>query len=139
MPVRVVVTGLGVMSSIGLNADSTIFQEAFEHFMANSSINERVHLEVGDVTKTWDSFLEQNSGVRCCLAHLDLDLYEPTKVVLEKLLDVMVPNGIIVFDEYGYPEWPGETCAVDDFIKKSKLKLQHFHWSYGPGAFIILP
>jgi len=26
-------------------------------------------------------------------------------------------GGILIFDEYGIPDWPGETAAVDEFVK----------------------
>jgi hypothetical protein len=36
----------------------------------------------------------------------------------------MVPGGIIIFDEYGFPDWPGETKAVDGFVKQHNVTLK---------------
>lgn len=56
-----------------------------KNFKNQSSISNRLHIIEGDVIKTLDSFLQQNSGARFSLVYFDLDLYEPTKISLEKL------------------------------------------------------
>ena len=60
------------------------------------------------------------------------------KAVLDNIYDRMVPGGIIAFDEYSIPEWPGETKAVDEFIKKYKLKLHSLPWTFSPSAYTII-
>lgn len=47
--------------------------------------------------------------------YLDADLYQSTKDGLEYFYDKMVPNGIIVVDDYGSNYWDGVTKAVDEF------------------------
>ena len=43
-----------------------------------------------------------------------------------------------MFDEYGIPEWPGETKAVDEWIAdKPELKLKTFTWTNAPAAYLI--
>jgi len=45
-----------------------------------------------------------------------------------------------LFDEYGIPEWPGETQAVDEWIKdKPELRLKTLTWTNAPAAFLIKP
>ena len=48
--------------------------------------------------------------------HIDVDIYESYKVVLECLYDQVVPGGIIAFDEYAQEKWPGATMAIDEFF-----------------------
>ncbi len=49
--------------------------------------------------------------------HIDVDLYESYRTVLEHLYDHVVPSGIIAFDEYDLAQWPGATRAIDEFFE----------------------
>ena len=55
------------------------------------------------------------------MLHLDLDIYEPTKFVLEILYEKISKNGIILIDDYTHIK--GATLAVDEFLKEKKLKI----------------
>ena len=50
--------------------------------------------------------------------HIDADMYEGYHDAL-KLSDKVSKGGIIAFDEYNRPNWPGAKKAVDDFIAKT--------------------
>lgn len=50
------------------------------------------------------------------LAHLDCDLYEPTKAGLERFYPRVVPGGVIIVHDYSSGYWPGVTRAVDEFF-----------------------
>ena len=121
----------------GLKFDTKIFYDAFEHLKSDMKFPDRIKIIKGDVKKTLKPFFSSNSGIRFNFINLDMDLYEPTKHVLNNLPKRMVKGGIIIFDEYGYEQWPGATKAADEFIKKHKLTLYKFEWSYGPGAYCI--
>ena len=54
------------------------------------------------------------------LLRLDGDLYHSTKTCLENLWDLVVPNGIIIIDDYKHFE--GCKKAVDEFIDTLKFK-----------------
>ena len=58
------------------------------------------------------------------LINLDLDLYEPSKIVLESLYPRLSKNGIIILDNY--KTFYGETKAVNEFCKKYDIKLMKF-------------
>jgi hypothetical protein len=47
---------------------------------------------------------------------LDCDLYSSYKIGLEYFYLRMVPGGVILFDEYNDPPWPGCNQAVDEFL-----------------------
>jgi hypothetical protein len=77
----------------------------------------------GNVFKTLDLFLKKNNNLKISLLHLDMDVYDPTKFVLNKLLKYMSKGGIILIDDYNGVE--GATRAVDQFLrKKNNLKLK---------------
>jgi hypothetical protein len=48
--------------------------------------------------------------------HLDCDIYESYKVTLEYFYPRMSDGGVILFDEYEDPPWPGCKMAVDEFL-----------------------
>jgi O-methyltransferase len=50
------------------------------------------------------------------LAHLDVDLYDPTLSCLAQVYPRLAPGGIIVLDDYGFASCPGVRKAVDDFF-----------------------
>ena len=98
----------------------------------------RIFLVDGDIEKTIKKFIKKNQGIRFSLVHFDMDLYKPTKIALENIFPLVVKNGIIIFDDYGMPDWSGETKAVDEFLKKNpKMKLISSPISNVPGAWLI--
>ncbi|MEG5053894.1 MULTISPECIES: TylF/MycF/NovP-related O-methyltransferase [unclassified Microcoleus] len=97
----------------------------------------RVELIVGNVTETIPEFVTKNPGLRISLLHFDIDLYEPTKIGLDYLYPLVVPGGVIIFDEYGILEWSGESKAVEEYFKNQKVELKKFEWNNVPGAYII--
>ena len=74
----------------------------------------------GNIETTIEEFLKENKLLKISFLHIDVDVYQPTKIILEKLFDKVSRNGIILFDDYSVIE--GETKAVDEFLKKKKYK-----------------
>ena len=94
----------------------------------------------GQIEITTGEFVLKNPGVRFSLIHFDCDLYAPTKAALEALWPRVSRGGVVLFDEYGIPDWAGETKAVDEFIaNKPELRLQTFNWTNAPSAYIVKP
>ena len=58
---------------------------------------------------------------------IDVDLYEPTKIILERLYDKVTTGGIIIFDDYG--AFAGTNKAVDDFFE-GKMVIKKFPFSH---------
>lgn len=56
-------------------------------------------------------------------AYMDCDLYESYKIGLQYVYPKVVPNGIILFDEYErITEWPGARRAIDEFFRDKPEK-----------------
>ena len=53
-----------------------------------------------------------------------MDLYEPTKIILENFYSMVSKGGLIVLDDYNV--FAGETRAVDEFFRNKKIKIQKF-------------
>jgi hypothetical protein len=73
-----------------------------------------IELVPGDVTETIPAYLERRPELRVALLHIDVDVYAPTRRVLELLWDRIVRGGIVMLDDYGTVA--GETRAVEDFF-----------------------
>ncbi len=94
-----------------------------------------IHLIKGDVRKTFPNFLKENPHTRFNLIHLDMDVYEPTKVVLSAIYDKLVKGGIIMIDDYNAVV--GATNAIDEFIAAHpELSVEKLPTSHIP-AFIV--
>lgn len=125
------------MKQGGVPADRDVFFEDFHRFREQSPIGTRLHVFEGDVADTLPRMLHERPGLRFAFVYLDLDLYAPTLLVLQLLWDRIVPGGVVVFDEYAIPEFPGESCAVDEFLRGRNVVLQAFPWVYCPSAYMI--
>lgn len=88
----------------------------------------KVQLIRGDVTKTIAEFVRENRHLLVSLLFIDLDLYEPTKAVLEHIVPRMPKGAIIAFDELDNPIWPGETEALLAVLTINRLKIQRLPW-----------
>jgi O-methyltransferase len=69
--------------------------------------------------------LDQYDGAPIALLHIDSDLYESYKEPLEELFSKVVEGGLVLFDEYNRPNWPGATKAVDEFFAGTKYRVEH--------------
>ncbi len=67
--------------------------------------------------------------------YIDTDVYEPCKLGLQCLYDLVVPHGLIVFDDYSTIE--GETRAVDEFFKDKAVRFHKFSFSHEKPVYMI--
>lgn len=91
----------------------------------------RVELVEGDIVETLPQYLANHQHLVVALLHLDMDVYEPTRVALEHVVPRMPKGAIIVFDELNQVPYPGETRAVHDVLGLSKLRIERFAWETG--------
>ena len=98
----------------------------------------RIKLIEGDIENTVENFVVENPGVRFSLIHFDCDLYKPTLAALNSFWPILSRGGVMLFDEYSIPDWPGETKAVDEFfVDKPNVKVRTFHWTNAPAGYVI--
>jgi len=69
-----------------------------------------VRLHVGTIPETFSGLAQG----RVVWAHVDVDLYRSVRDCVEFLLPRLVPGGIMVFDDYGFPSCAGARRAVDE-------------------------
>ena len=85
----------------------------------------------GDASKTINIWLEKNPHAIISMAIFDMDVYKPTKDVLEKIIPRLTKGSLLVFDELSYKNFPGETLAVQEVLGLNNISLKrHPHQSY---------
>ncbi len=103
-----------------------ILEEILTLLEAESPMNhiKKFELIKGDATKTVDRWLEKNPHAIISMCIFDMDIYTPTKCVLEKIIPRLTKGSLLVFDELNYSAFPGETIAVDEVLGLNKIRLQ---------------
>jgi hypothetical protein len=94
----------------------------------NSPISHMSKFELvkGDASVTVPQWLDDNQHAVIAMAIFDMDIYKPTKDVLEAVLPRLTKGSVLVFDELNCKPFPGETIAVHEVIGLNKLRLEHF-------------
>lgn len=77
----------------------------------------------GDVCETLPIYLESHPETIIALAYLDLDIYKPTKKVLELIKPYLVKGSIVGMDELNFDIFPGETQALKDVFGLNRFRL----------------
>lgn len=52
-----------------------------------------------------------------CLVHIDVDIYQSVKDCCEFFYNRIEKNGVMIFDDYGFPSCPGARKAVDEYFQ----------------------
>ena len=86
----------------------------------------RFNLIKGNILKTLPKFIKENQWMSCAMLILDTDLYASTKAALKYIYPTMPKGGVLVFDEYNYQNFPGETLAIKEFFKLNSLRVRKF-------------
>jgi uncharacterized protein (UPF0297 family) len=109
-------------------AGKPISTDELEACLQHKGIN-NVELVKGNILTTLPDYLAQHPETKAALIHVDVDVYEPTKVILEKLFERLVPGGLLLLDDYAIVA--GETRAVDEYFK-DKAKIEKLPFSHRP-------
>jgi hypothetical protein len=96
----------------------SISLEELQSLLQRQALDKNVEIIKGDILQTVDSYLDKSPQLKISLLHIDVDLYEPTKHILEKFYDRVVKGGIIILDDYG--AFAGANKAVDDFFDRKR-------------------
>ena len=104
--------------------------EAVSIYNENRPLNHipKVELVEGDIVNTAPAYIKENPHLVISMLYLDVDLYQPTKVMLETFLPVMPKGALIVFDELNAKMFPGETVAVDEILGIRNLEIKRFNF-----------
>ena len=100
---------------------------------SNTHINwiKKFKLVKGDASNTIIKYLKENPHTIIGMAIFDMDVYYPTKKVLEIIKPRLYKGSILVFDELNHKSFPGETLAVMESVGLNNLKFNSFHGQAG--------
>jgi len=85
----------------------------------------------GNASDTIDTWLEANPHAIVAMAIFDMDVYKPTRDVLQKVLPRLTKGSLLVFDELSCQHFPGETAAVAEVLGLNNISLRrHPHQPY---------
>lgn len=91
----------------------------------------KFHLIKGDASATARTWMKENPHAIISMAIFDMDVYKPTRDVLEAIIPRLTRGSLLVFDELNCAQFPGETSAVDEVLGLNKIRLQrHPHQPY---------
>ena len=96
-----------------------ISKEELEYALKEKGIF-NFELVAGDILKTLPEYLEKNPELRISLLHIDVDVYEVTKEILELLFDRVEKDGVIILDDYNSVS--GATIAINEFFENKKVE-----------------
>lgn len=129
----------GYFGGTTVERDLSMAQTAMNYDRHISHIN-RIEFIKGDVSETIPAFADdKGNGLRIALLNLDVDLYEPTKIALERFVPLMVRGGIIILDEYAVETFGGESKAVDEYFMSKfgkRAVIKKFPWHSNPSGYI---
>ncbi len=110
-----------------LGGGTGITKELLEKFMSEKQFY-NFELIKGNIMETLPAYTTSHPELKISLLHIDVDVYNATKQCLESLYEHVVPNGVIIFDDYACVD--GATKAIDDFFKDNKsfcaMKLPYY-------------
>ena len=102
------------ISKFSQNGESISKEELEKVFKFKNFDN--IELCKGDILETLPKYLKNHPELRISILHIDVDVYKPSKLILELLFDKVVKGVIVILDDYSTVS--GETNAVDEFLKK---------------------
>lgn len=129
---------VGGWNPAGAKADLDFFVDAFhaDRLLPRASLIELVD---GDVCKTAQQWAQDNPGIKIALLNLDVDLYAPTRAVLDALYPMVSHGGLVLIDEYGARDFPGPAIAVEEYLKGAVPPLKKHPLFTSPGAYFTKP
>ncbi len=80
------------------------------------------------------TFSDVPADISFAFVHVDVDLFEPTRAVLEFFYPRLPPGAVVVCDDYGFGFCPGATKACDEFLADKPESMVHS--PTGQGFFI---
>lgn len=103
---------------------SSISRLQLKQVLERKALSDNIELIEGDILETIPAFVADNPGLRISFLNLDVDLYEPSKVILKHLWPLMSPGGIMLLDDYA--KFPGETKAADDYFSGTGIEIRQY-------------
>lgn len=108
------------------NGYSNYLSEVMDYHEQESPVShiKKYELVKGDACTTVKKYLQGHPETIIALAYFDLDIYQPTKDVLEAIKTHLTRGSIVVFDELNHPDFPGETRALKEVFGLNRYAIR---------------
>ena len=113
---------------------SSISRDDLVTLLCEKGEYKNIELIEGDICQTLPIFLEKHSSIRASMINLDVDIFEPSVLILELLWDRLSKGGVLLLDDYG--KFAGETEAVNEFVRTRELSIECLPFCQFP-SFIV--
>jgi len=101
----------------------SISKEQLMTVLQHKRVDQNIELIEGDILETVPEYVRKHPELKISLLNLDVDLYEPSAVILKYLYPRLEKDGILILDDYGF--CAGETKAVDEYFE-GEVKIRKF-------------
>jgi SAM-dependent methyltransferase len=105
-----------IQKAKGLRSGYKGNQVELELLLELHGLSDAVELHVGDICETVPMLMIDRPELRLSFSYIDCDVYEPCVEALRFTHERLSSGGLIVFDEWNDPAWPGETQAAEEFL-----------------------
>ena len=119
---------------IKMCGEESISKEQLTEILKHKGIDKNLELIEGDILQTVPQYVKAHPELKISLLNLDVDIYEPSKVILDELFPRVVKGGVIIFDDYG--TFPGETKAIDEYFEDKKYKIHKLSFCMTPSYLV---
>jgi SAM-dependent methyltransferase len=92
------------------------YQELLE-VIALYDMQDEIIIHKGLVQEQLPAVLAQQTELTFSLCYCDVDLYEPTRIILDEIHPRLAQGGVFILDEWNTETFPGETLAVREFLR----------------------
>ena len=115
------------------NGGFGISRQELDYHLKNKGFTNYELME-GIIFDTLPKFLLEHPAPKIALLPIDVNVYEPSKLIIEMLWDRIVAGGIMMLDDYGTVA--GETKAVDDFFMNQHISIQKIKYNHIPSYIV---
>jgi hypothetical protein len=102
--------------------------------LGHKECDSNLSIIAGDICDTLPQYINLHPNLEVSLVNLDVDIYEPSKVVIENIWPRIVKGGILMLDNYRI--FNEETKAVDDYFRDKSVMIRWSSFSSFP-AYIV--
>ena len=140
----------GSFPATGLSADAerlaafvaeagsqSIGVEQLRRVLADKGVVGSVHLVAGDIADTVPHWVANNPDLEIALLHVDVDIYEPSKVIFEQLWPKLMSGGVMILDDYG--RWEGETLAFHEYFGEHSPEIRRLPFIETTPVYVTKP
>ena len=110
--------------------DQSISEDQLMGILRAKQCEQRVELVGGNILETIPKYVEEHPELKIALIHLDVDVFEASRCVLEYLYPMLSVGGILILDDYTI--FPGATKAVDEYFAGRSEIVKRFPYCYAP-------